>query len=68
MASSPEPVSMLLCMFKEAHRWGDYPCGISVIISKAEERDGMMEAEVGMIALKMEEGARSPGILAASRS
>lgn len=36
--------------------------------SKAEERDGTMEAEVGMIALKKEEGAMRQGILVASRS
>lgn len=36
--------------------------------SETEERDGTVEAEVGMTALKTEEGAMSQGILAAPRS
>lgn len=61
---------MLLYVLKEAHRCGDYPGGLSVITrvltkresgrSEAEERDGTVEAEVGMTALKTEEGGYEP--------
>lgn len=36
--------------------------------SEAEKRDGTVEAEVGVTALKTEEGAMSQGILAAPRN